>query len=442
MTKDKLPPQALDAEEAVLGSIFIDPDNIAKVGDIINKEDFYSEAHGEIYNAFVNLSDKNQPIDLITVSQFLKDKKQFDNCGGNAKLAELTMAVPSASHILDYAGIVKSKAVFRNLIKAGDQISGIGYDEKENSVDAIDKAEKKVFEVGNKIITKNFTELKNVLADNVEAYCKAKLSEDEKPGVMTDFFGIDNHMKGFQPSDMIVLAARPSMGKSGFAMNLGVNAACKGKKVAYFSLEMSKDQIGDRIIASETGINPWKLKEGIFTDEEFEKVTTAVDKLSAIDFYIDDCAELSMVEMRAKARRLKMEHGLDMLIIDYMQLIKTGNKAYDGNRVQEVSEISRNVKALARELDIPILVLSQLSREVEKRKPQIPQLADLRESGSIEQDADIVMMMYREDYYEPETNREGVTDIFIRKNRNGPIGHFDIYFNKDKCRFKDISTIN
>jgi replicative DNA helicase len=443
LKENVVPPQALDAEESVLGSILIDPEAIIKVSDLLAPGDFYSGSNGKIYEAMLTLSTRHQPIDMITISANLAENELLEQVGGNARIAELTTRVPSASNILEYAQIVKKKATLRKMILAGDKISGFGFQENEVIEGLLEKAEKEVFSISQVFLKDKFVPIREILSERFDKFAEAHMSEesDLASGVKLGFRKLDSLLSGFQPSDLAILAARPSMGKTAFALSIALNAALKEQKtVGIFSLEMSKEQLVDRMFASRLAVDSWKLQKGKLEDADFQRMGIVMDELSSAPIYIDDSIDSSIPELRAKTRRLQMEHGLDFVIIDYLQLMSTGNNSFAGNRVQEISEISRSIKALARELHVPILALSQLSRAVEMRTPKIPQLADLRESGAIEQDADVVLMMYREDYYEEDTDREGVTDIFIRKHRNGPIGHVELMFDKSRMRFFDIDT--
>jgi replicative DNA helicase len=396
-----------------------------------------------IYEAILSLYDKRIPIDIVTLSNFLEDKNQIQLIGGVSYLAELANEVPTSTHIFQYATIVKQKAVLRKLIIAGDTIKGLGYREDEELDELIDKSEKALFKVSQEHIKDRFVHIKDVLNQTYE-----KISDLHDPeakekyrGVPTGFRDLDNILSGLQPSDLIVLAARPSMGKTALGLNIAQNIAKKGHSVGVISLEMSKEQLVERMFCSLLGVDSWKMRTGKLSDDDFARIGNIMDELNNMRIFIDDSVGGSINELKAKARRLKMEHGLDLLIIDYLQLMSGSsslNYSYQQNRVQEISEISRSLKELARDLSIPILALSQLSRAVELRPSKIPQLSDLRESGAIEQDADVVLMMYREDYYEEDTERPGITDIFIRKHRNGPIGRVELAFKKEQMKFVSI----
>lgn len=441
----RIPPNNKEAEQSVLGSILIDKDSMIKVSDLIVPDDFYYDSHKMIYGAMLDLYNRHDPIDLLTLANLLEERKQIQTVGGPAYLAELTSSVPTASHIFKYAQIVKNKATLRKMVQVGSVISSFGYTEDEEISGLLEKSEKEVFGISQTFLKDKFVHLRDILDGRFEEFTKLHMADekDKIKGIPTGFKGLDRIVSGFQPSDLVILAARPSMGKTALALSIAINAAIKGEKkksVGIFSLEMSKEQLVDRLFCSILGVDSWKLQHGKLNDREFEMMGSAMDTLNSAPIFIDDSVGASIAEVRAKARRLQMEHGLDMLIVDYLQLMSTGNNAYAGNRVQEISEISRSLKALGRELHIPIVALSQLSRAVEMRNPKIPQLADLRDSGSIEQDADVVMMMYRKDYYEenlPE-DEKGITDIFIKKHRNGPIGNTELRFDKQRMQFFDI----
>lgn len=433
-------PHSTEAERTVIGALLLDPDAIIKVSDFLKGEDFYDPVYRGIYNAIMDLHTNHEPVDFVTVTSKLSDNKKLQEIGGSAFLAQLTSEVPTSSHIYQYGQIVKTKAVHRRIIAAGQKIAGMGYSEDRPIPELLDEVEKTVFNISNTFLKDKFVHIRQILEERYERFAEIHESPDTvSKGVPTGFVGFDNKLSGFQPSDLIILAARPSMGKTALALNIAQNAAIKqGKNVGIFSLEMSKEQLVDRLFASMLGVDSWKLQKGKLDDSDFQNMGPIMDELNKANIFIDDSVASAIPELRAKARRLQMEHGLDLLIIDYLQLMSTGNHMYAGNRVQEISEISRSLKQLGRELHIPILALSQLSRAVENRPGNIPQLSDLRESGSIEQDADVVMMMYREDYYEEDSDRPGLTDVYIRKHRNGPVGRVELMFKKDHLRFYDV----
>ncbi len=439
------PPHSPEAERTVLGALLLDPDAIVKISDFLRPEDFFDPAHRQIFDVMFQLYNAHVPIDFITVTNKLADNQAIQAIGGSSYLADLAAAVPTSSHIYQYGQIVKAKAVHRNIIEAGRKITGFGYEVDRPIPELLDQVEKTVFQITNTFIKEKFVHIRDILDERYEKFAELHASDDTSmiKGVPSGFAGLDAKLSAFQPSDLVILAARPSMGKTALALNIATNAAIKyGKTVGVFSLEMSKEQLVDRLFSSMLGVDSWKLQRGKLDDSDFQNMGPIMDDLSKANIFIDDSSASSMPEFRTKARRLQMEHGLDMLIIDYLQLMSTGNNSYAGNRVQEISEISRTIKQIARELHIPIIALSQLSRAVESRPDKIPQLSDLRESGSIEQDADIVMMLYRDDYYNEDTDRQGICDVYIRKHRNGPIGRVELLFKKEQTRFYDIDRVH
>lgn len=433
----KVPPYSLEAEQSVLWSLLIDKDGFIVIGDILSHEDFYDESNAKIYDVMFELYRVNKPIDLITVREKLDDKKLLDSVWGISYLTELTEIVPTSANIFEYAQIVKNKSVLRRLIKSWNEIVAFWYQEDAPINDLLEKSEKSIFNVTQTFIKNKLVHITDILTQRYEEFAEIH----ENPALVTEhrlqtgFIWMDHKLTGLKWWDMVIVAARPSMWKTALAMNLAQNIGFKKKSVAIFSLEMSKEQLTDRMIASAMWIDSWKLQKWELEDEEFAKIWEAMEKLSAADIYIDDSAWGNLIDLKSKARRLKMESRLDLIIIDYLQLMTNGNSL---NRVQEVSEISRWIKSLARELDVPIIALSQLSRAVESRPDKRPVLSDLRESGSIEQDADIVMMIYREDYYDEFTEKKGVTEIFIRKNRNGPTGTVQLMFERKNQKFMEI----
>lgn len=434
----RIPPQSLEAEKSVLGSVLLEKEAIIQVADLLKVDDFYAGPHRLIYEAMLDLFDKRTPIDLLTLTEALRDRKQLDDAGGSTYLAELTVYVPTTAHLVEHAFIVKNKATLRRLIASGSFIAGLGYDEDKELDQLLEAAEKALFNVTQAFIRNKFVHIKEILNQRYEEFAMLHDAEDKDAvrGVPSGFKSLDFRLGGFKSGDLVILAARPSMGKTSLALNIAQNAAVRNNKtVGIFSLEMSKEQLVDRIFASLLGVDSWKLNKGMLSDEDFSRLGEVMDELIDAKLFIDDSAASSVLELKSKARRLQIEHGLDMIVIDYLQLISGNNP---NNRVQEISEISRGLKALARELQIPIIALSQLSRAVENRPGRIPQLSDLRESGSIEQDADIVLMMYREDYYEEDSDRPGMTDIYIRKHRNGPVGRVELKFSKEAMRFYDV----
>ena len=437
----RVPPHSLEAEKAVLGSLLIDKEAIIKVADLINSDDFYHDVHGLIYRAIVDLYEKRSPIDLLTAKTILEDRKQLEIIGGASYLAMLTAEVHTSTHIYNYALIVKQKSTLRKLIKSGNLITGLGYNQTEPLELLLEQAEKSLFGVSQATIKEKFIHIKDILNSTYDKITELHdpNTKDKYMGVPTGFRDLDFILTGFQPADLVVLAARPAMGKTAFALNIAQNVAKTGRSIGFISLEMSKEQLVERMFSSLLGVDSWKMKTGKLTEEDFMRIGSVMDELYSMKIFIDDSVGNSISELRSKARRLQMEHGLDMLFVDYLQLMTVnGTNGNSNNRVNEISEISRSLKALARELRIPIMALSQLSRAVELRPVKIPQLSDLRESGAIEQDADVVLMMYREDYYEEDTDRAGITDIFIRKHRSGPVGRVELGFKKEQLKFMTL----
>lgn len=438
----KLPPQNSEAEASLLGAILIDSDAIVKVADSIDAADFYEERHRRIYEAIKVLYEKHSPIDVLTLSDQLKGTGFIEMVGGAAYLTELTNFVPTAAHVEQYAEIVTQKSLRRRLIKASQDIVGLGYDEAQSLHDLIEQAETRLFEVSQRHIKQDVASIETILSESFDRLDELHKDKGKIRGVPTGFKDMDNLLAGLQRSDLFILAARPSMGKTAFSLNLAHNVAVKSNEpVLIFSLEMSKEQLVDRMLSMESGVDAWALRTGNLTDADFEKIGHAMGTLSEAQIFIDDTPSITVSDLRTKARREAHQRPLGLIIVDYLQLMSGGSRfGGDSNRVQEISEISRGLKAIARELNVPLIALSQLSRSVESRSPQIPQLSDLRESGSIEQDADVVAFIYREEYYNPETERRGITDIFIKKHRNGPTGAVELYFDKEKQRFRSLDT--
>jgi replicative DNA helicase len=433
-------PQNTDAEASLLGAILIDGDAIVKVADQIAADDFFDTKHRHIYEAIKKLYEKRSAIDVLTLSDQLKGSGYLDMVGGAAYLTELTNFVPTAAHAEQYADIIAQKAVRRRLIAAGKDISQVGGDEAKSVKELIEEAETKLFEVSQQHVKQNIVSLEAILAESFERLDDLHKDKQKIRGIPTGFKDMDNMLAGLQRSDLFILAARPSMGKTALALNLAHNVAVQAKEpVLVFSLEMSKEQLVDRLLSMESGVDAWALRTGNLTDTDFEKIGNAMGALSEAPIYIDDTPGITVSDLRTKARREAHQRPLGLIIVDYLQLMSGGGKyGGDGNRVQEISEISRGLKGVARELNVPLIALSQLSRSVESRSPQIPQLADLRESGSIEQDADVVAFIYREEYYNPDTDRKKLTDIFIKKHRNGPTGGIELYFDNEKQRFRSL----
>jgi len=436
----KIPPQNIDAEVSLLGSVLIEDEVITSIADKIFPGDFYDKRHGTIYAAMVKLYEKHQPVDLLTLSNALKDNDELEDVGGSSYLTELTNAVPTAAHAEHYADIVAEKAMRRKLIKASEDIVNLSFGDGASSVQEIlEQAEKRLFAVSQQTTKQDLVSIEQILADGFDRLDELHKNKGRLRGVRTGWKDLDNMTAGLQRSDLIILAARPAMGKTTLVGNLIQNVAThENQAVLFFSLEMSKDQLVDRMLASESGVDAWNIRTGNLTDDDFEKLGAAMGSLSEAPIYIDDTPGITVLEMRTKARREAQKHPLGLIVIDYLQLMSGSRGGGDFNRVQEVSEISRGLKLIARELNVPVIALSQLSRSVESRSPQIPQLADLRESGSIEQDADIVAFLYREDYYNPETDRQHIADLILAKHRNGPTGRIELYFHPEKLKFLSL----
>ncbi len=434
---DKLPPQNVDAEQSLLGCLMLDKDAIVKVVDLVHPEDFYKGVHKDIYQAMFDLYEKSEPIDILSVSSRLKEKEQLTEIGGSSYLSSLINTVPTASHVGKYAKIVRHKKILRDLISASHEISSLGFDESEDIEVILDKAEKTVFDIGQRSLTQAFTPMKDILPETFERLDRLSKHGGELRGIRTGFRDLDNKLSGLQKTDLIILAARPAMGKTTLALDIARNVAVRENlPVGIFSLEMGKDQIVDKFIAATGNIDSWRLRTGKLQDDDFQRVQHAMGSLSEAPIYIDDAGSVNILQMRAMARRLQASKGLSLLIVDYLQLMQPMNRF--ASPVQQVSENSRALKILAKELDVPVLVLSQLSRAVEQRVPQIPMLSDLRESGSIEQDADIVMFIYREDKYNENSLKKNVAEVIISKHRNGPTGSIDLYFDDNRVSFRDL----
>lgn len=438
---ERIPPQNIEAEESLLGSLMLDPEAIFSVVDFLTPRDFYKKIHRDVYEAILSLLERHEAIDLLSVSDILKEKKLLKGIGGKSYLTSLVNSVPTASHVVHYAKIVSKKRILRDLINFGQEISISGYDEERDVDLLLDEAEKKIFGVAQNSSRKSFYAIKDTLED---AFARIEnLSENGagSRGVATGFADLDNILSGLQKSDLIILAARPSMGKSALASNIAKNVALNQKlPVGIFSLEMSVDQVVDRLIADVSGINLWKLRSGSLkkTGEvnDFTKIRESFNELSSLPIYIDDSVSFNIMQMRTMARRLQSEKGLGLIVVDYLQLMQPRTQAT--SMVQQMTEISRELKMLAKELNVPILALSQLSRAVEQRTPQVPRLSDLRETGALEQDADVVLFIYREDYYRQDTSRKNIADIIIAKHRNGPTGKVELYFDQTTSCFRNL----
>ncbi|MCE7936687.1 replicative DNA helicase [Candidatus Saccharibacteria bacterium CPR2] len=434
-----IPPHNSDAEASLLGSILIDEDAITKIADKIYPPDFYEKKHQTIYEAMLSLYEKRKPIDLLTLSDKLRSDSSLDEVGGATYLTELTNMVPSAAHVEHYADIVRTKSIRRRLIKVSEEMAKLGYTDNKPLPELLEEAESSLFGVSQTYVKQDLVSLERILSESFDRLDELHKDRSKIRGLPTGYRDVDNLLAGLQPSDLIILAARPSMGKSTLAMNIAHHVATKEKQsVLVFSLEMSKEQLVDRLLAAEAGIDAWNIRTGNLSDEDFERLGHAMGTLSEAPIYIDDTPAISVMEMRTKARREQHTHPLGLIIVDYLQLMSSNIRSFSDNRVQEVSEISRGLKGIARELNVPVIALSQLSRSVESRTPPVPQLSDLRESGSIEQDADVVAFIYREEWYNPETDRQHIADILIKKHRNGPTGSVELFFHPETLQFRTI----
>jgi len=433
-------PQNISAEQATLGSILLEKDSILNCIEILQPEDFYKSAHQIIYQCALDLFEKNQAVDLVTLTEELKKMKQLDEVGGASYLATLMSSVPTAANVVYYAKIVEEKAILRKLINHATQIVTMGYEEQEEARVLLDKAENLIFDVSQQKIKNFFSPLKDLLTESFEKIEDLYHSGNFITGVPSGFIKFDELTTGFQPSELIIVAGRPSMGKTAFCLNIAQFAAMQHKvPVAIFSLEMSKSQIVQRMLCSEARIDTHALRRGIMPEEDWPKLSLAAGRLSAAPIFVDDTAGISPLEIKAKARRLKAKHELGLILIDYLQLIQTGLKIE--NRQQEISQISRSLKGLARELNVPVIAVSQLSRAVEQRSNQRPRLSDLRESGALEQDADVVAFIYREEYYKQKSSKKGIAEVIISKQRNGPTGTVELAFLKEYTRFENLARI-
>ncbi|MCL5675707.1 MAG: replicative DNA helicase [Patescibacteria group bacterium] len=436
MSDLKVPPHSLEVEQSVLGAILIDKNAVVEVAGFLLPEHFYENSHSLIFSAMLSLYEKREPIDLVTISEVLKKKKALEDIGGVAYLSELAAKVPTASHVENYGHIVKDYHTKRELIKQAGKVVEWAFDMASDVKDVLDKTEQSIFSISQAHLTQNFVQLSEALAESFDRLDEIQKKSGSLRGVATGFKDIDNKLAGLQQSNLVVLAARPGMGKTALVLNIAQNVAVKEKQaVGIFSLEMSKEEVVDRLLVAQADIDAWRLKTGKLEEEDFDKLQEAMGVLGDAPIFIDDTPGASVMEMRTKARRLQVEHGLKLLIVDYLQLAYAG-KNFE-NRVQEVSYVSQSLKNLARELKIPVLAVSQLSRAVEARGTKIPQLADLRESGAIEQDADVVMFLYRPE--EEEGSEKNVTQypmkLLVAKHRNGSLGEIDLMFKGDRVRF-------
>ncbi len=443
MIEERVPPQNIEAEQAVLGAMLIDKEAIAKATEVLSADDFYREAHRVIFSAMLELYNKNEAVDMVTVTEILKRDNKLEDIGGIAYITSLANVVLTAANVKYHAEIVAEKSVLRQLVRVSTEIASMGYEANEDVGTLLDTAESRILEISNRKKKNDFTAINDILMDSVQSIESLLQNKGGLTGLPAGFADLDKLTSGLHPSDFIILAARPSMGKTALALNIVQNVALRAHKViggeprsvAFFSLEMSKEQLVNRMLCAEAGIDSQRLRVGEMHDEDWTHLWDACDTMSRAKIYIDDTAGITAMDMRSRARRLKAEHGLDLIVVDYLQLMQgSGKRNNSGDRQQEVSEISRSLKALARELDVPVLALSQLSRSVESRQVKRPMLSDLRESGSLEQDADIVAFLYREDYYNPETENKH-TELIIAKHRNGPVDTVNLFFQKQFTKF-------
>ena len=438
---ERVPPQNIEAEQSVLGAMLIKKEAITQAQELLRPDDFYREAHRIVFETMLELAGDNEAVDLVTLTEALRKKEMLEKVGGISFITALANYVPTAANIVYHAQIVKEKSELRHLIDAATEIASAAYEATDDVKDIMDDAEKKILAVAANQTGGAFEPIRNIVIDTVGRVETLYENQGGLTGISTGFRDLDRDTSGLQKSDLILVAARPSMGKTAFTLNIATYAAMHGHTVAFFSLEMSKEQLVQRMLCSEGGIDSQRLRTGQLEDADWDRLINTADRVSKASIYIDDTAGINVMDLRSKARRLKAEHGLDLIVIDYLQLMQGRARSSSDNRQQEISEISRSLKALARELDVPVVALSQLSRSVESRTVKKPMLSDLRESGSLEQDADIVMFLYREDYYDQETERKNITEVIIAKHRNGPIGTIELFFQKEFTKFRDLSNM-
>ena len=438
---ERVPPQNIEAEQSVLGAMLIKKEAITQAQELLRPDDFYREAHRIVFETMLELAGDNEAVDLVTLTEALRKKEMLEKVGGISFITALANYVPTAANIVYHAQIVKEKSELRHLIDAATEIASAAYEATDDVKDIMDDAEKKILAVAANQTGGAFEPIRRLVIDTIGRIETLYENQGGLTGISTGFRDLDRDTSGLQKSDLILVAARPSMGKTAFTLNIATYAALHGHTVAFFSLEMSKEQLVQRMLCSEGGIDSQRLRTGQLEDGDWDKLIATADRISKASIFIDDTAGINIMDLRSKARRLKAEHGLDLIVIDYLQLMQGRTKSNNDNRQQEISEISRSLKALARELDVPVVALSQLSRSVESRTVKKPMLSDLRESGSLEQDADIVMFLYREDYYDQESERKNITEVIIAKHRNGPIGTIELFFQKEFTKFRDLSRM-
>ena len=434
--RERVPPQNLEAEQAVIGSMLIEANAVVSALEILRPEDFYKESHRIIFKQIAEMADRLEAVDVVTVAENLRNAGYLDKIGGTAELARLANFVPTAANVEYYAKIVAEKAILRRLIAASTEIAATAYDSQYEVDEILDKAEETIFQISQRRATQGYVHLKDVLVETMEKLEYLASHKGNVVGLSSGFSDLDYLTSGFQPSDLIILAARPAVGKTSLGLNIARNVAIREDcPVAIFSLEMPREQVAQRLLCSEAAINSQKLRSGFLTDDEWRRLSIALGRLSEAKIFIDDTPGISVMEVRAKARRIKAEHGLGLVVVDYLQLMRTRKQE---NRQQEISEISRSLKGLARELDVPIIAMSQLSRAVEQRQDRRPVLSDLRESGAIEQDADVVIFLYTE----PELEQNNAIELNVAKQRNGPTGSLKLFFSREICRFGDLDVIH
>ncbi len=447
VTDHKIPPQNIEAEQCVLGGVLLENEAINNVLEILVPEDLYRESHRKIFTAMIALFEKSEPIDLITLTNILKSRNHLDEVGGSAYLSSLVDSIPTAANISYYVKIIKEKALLRGLITTATEIITRGYEDEEDVADLLDQAERSIFQISENQIKPSFYSMKSILKESFKTIEKLYESREIVTGVPTGFDEIDKLTSGFQPSDLIIIAGRPSMGKTAFSLNIARHAAVeKSIPVVVFSLEMSKEQLAMRMLCSEAKVDAHRLRGGFLGETDWPKLTRAAGMLSEAPIFIDDTPALSLLEMRAKSRRLMADHKLGLVIVDYLQLMRGRGLYHRGRtsmetREQEISEITRSLKALAKELHVPVVALSQLNRKVEDRQDKRPQLADLRESGAIEQDADLIAFIYREEVYEKTEGNKGIAEIIIGKQRNGPVGKVELAFLDQYTSFENLAWV-
>ncbi len=435
----RVPPQSVEAEQSVLGAVLLDNAAIDRAVELIAADDFYREAHRKIFRAMVRLSERNEPVDIVTLTEALRAQGDLSDVGGAAYIAELAARVPTAANVAHYARLVRDKSILRGLITAATEIVTRGYEEPESVADVLDRAEQAIFTISERKVRSSFAHISDVLVESIKTIERLYEQKQAVTGVPTGFTDLDRLLSGLQPADLVIVAGRPSMGKTAFCLNVAEHAALRSDVgVAIFSLEMSKEQLAMRMLGSEARVDLGRVRTGHVSNDEFAKLAQAAGRLADAPIYVDDTPALSVLELRAKARRLKRDgqSKLGLIVIDYIQLMRSAEGK--DSREQEISEISRSLKALAKELQVPVIALSQLNRQVESRNPPIPRLADLRESGAIEQDADVILFLYREEYYREDTDKPGIAQVIVAKQRNGPIGTVDLAFVKESTRFENL----